>query len=139
MSSYVVDASVAVKWILPEIYSDNAKCIFKKCKTLLAPDLIYSEVASVLWKRSRKKEITKEEALISLQVFGEIPFKIITSWPISLLALEIAQRSDRSIYDSLYLAVAMQQKTKMITADKRLYNSLSNSPISKHLLWIESF
>ena len=55
MSLFVVDASVAIKWFLPEIHSDAALPLLAHKHLLHAPDLIFSEFGNVLWKRVRKK------------------------------------------------------------------------------------
>ena len=66
MSIFVVDASVAIKWFLPEIHSDAALRLLAQHHTLQASDLILSEFGSVLWKRVRKNEISKNEANAAL-------------------------------------------------------------------------
>jgi hypothetical protein len=55
-----VDASVAVKWLLPEVHSDAALRILEHHRPLLVPDLLFAEVGNVLWKRVRRREATIE-------------------------------------------------------------------------------
>ena len=49
----------------------------------------------------------------------------------------IAERYERSFYDSLYLSVAQTQECRLVTADKKFYNALKSTPLGKYLLWIE--
>ena len=49
----------------------------------------------------------------------------------------IAERYQRSFYDSLYLAVAQTQECRLVTADKKFYNALKSTPLGESLLWIE--
>ncbi len=43
---------------------------------------------------------------------------------------------DRTIYDSLYVALAVKTNSKMITADKRLIDALAGSPLEKYVMWL---
>ncbi|MEK6604283.1 MAG: type II toxin-antitoxin system VapC family toxin, partial [Nitrospirota bacterium] len=57
MTRLVVDASVAVKWLVPEIHADAARRILSPNNELLAPDLIWAEVGNVIWKKWRCGEV----------------------------------------------------------------------------------
>lgn len=62
MSRYVLDASVAVKLYVPEVHSDLAGRFFANNHELIAPDLLPSEFANILWKKStQRSEITVSE------------------------------------------------------------------------------
>jgi hypothetical protein len=67
VSLFVVDASVAIKWFLPEIHSDAALRLLAGEHTLHAPDLIFSEFGNVLWKRFRKREISRAEVSATIE------------------------------------------------------------------------
>jgi predicted nucleic acid-binding protein len=56
MIRLVVDASVAVKWVLKEPDSDAARRIAEQAE-LLAPDLLWAELGSLLWRRQRQGEL----------------------------------------------------------------------------------
>ena len=60
--TFVVDASVAIKWFLPELYGDAALRLLREGHSLVAPDLLFPEVGNVLWKRVRRREATAKEA-----------------------------------------------------------------------------
>ncbi len=72
----VVDASVAVKWFVLEANSEHARRLLDSDATLVAPDLIVAEIATVMWKRQRVGDISPEqatEAVATLPViFGEL-------------------------------------------------------------------
>ncbi len=55
MSLYVIDAAVAVKWFLPEPYSDKARTLLdaynRGVDDLIAPDLLIPEVTNAFWKQ----------------------------------------------------------------------------------------
>lgn len=138
MSSFVVDASVAIKWYLPEQNSTDADRLLSGGFQLLAPDLLFSEVGNILWKRVMRSELTAQKAQIILHALQSLP---LTLRPASLLAenaMTIACGLKRSYYDSLYLALAVMADCRLVTADGKLFEGVKDVPqIKKHLLWIE--
>jgi predicted nucleic acid-binding protein len=137
MSRFVVDANVAIKWYLPEVHDAPARRLLTGAHELLAPDLIYSEVGNILWKRFRAGEMTEEEVEAVMHSFGALPLAITPSWPLVLPAMTIACQTDRSVYDSLYLALAIREGVPMVTADEKFTNALKTTPIASSLLWVE--
>ena len=59
MTGYVVDASVAVKWLVTEKFSDEAARLLKDGSTLVAPELVFAEAANALWALRRRGEISR--------------------------------------------------------------------------------
>lgn len=137
MALYIVDASVVIKWYLPEAYADSARRLIDKNLKLIAPDLLFPEVGNILWKKVRLGELSEDEASEILSQVGAEPLDIRASWPFMMIALEIAYNTQRSVYDSLYLALATSYHCQMMTADKKLHNALQNTPLAAHLLWVE--
>ncbi len=137
MSRYVVDASVAVKWYLPEIHDVHALRLLTGSNTLFAPDLIFSEVGNILWKRFRAGQMSEPEAQAVLRSLGALPLSVAPSWPLTLSALTITCQVQRTVYDSLYLALAVRENAVMVTADEKFYNALRATPLAPYLLWIE--
>lgn len=137
MKRYVVDASVSIKWFLPEIHSREALRLLNREFELLAPDLLFAEFGNILWKKLRTEEIDSDSAAKILFDFRRIPLTIISSEIILDTTWAIAEHYQRSFYDSLYLAVAETQECRLVTADKKFYNALKSTPLGKSLLWIE--
>jgi predicted nucleic acid-binding protein len=137
VSLFVVDTSVAVKWFFPEIHADAALRLLAQQHTLHAPDLIFSEFGNVLWKRVRKKEISKNEANATMQGLLSLPLQVQASQHLVTLALEIACGQNRSVYDSLYLAAAIALQLPLVTADGKFYRALNKGLFSAHLVWVE--
>ncbi|MEW6116143.1 MAG: type II toxin-antitoxin system VapC family toxin [Nitrospirota bacterium] len=75
MNRFVVDASVAVKWLVPEIHADAALRLLEKNNRLTAPDLIFSEIGTILLKESRSGEIERVSALEMLTDFKGVPLQ----------------------------------------------------------------
>ena len=137
-ASVVVDASVAVKWLLTEPYSAEALKLLSGDTALHAPDLLLSEVGNILWKRVRKSEITADKARELLEWLIALPLELHTSSPLMLAALEIACQYDRTVYDSLYIALAVREKTVLVTADEKPQIALSNTPLLLSLLFVQT-
>ena len=137
MNRLVVDASVAVKWYIPEIHGDEAERILGSGYEMCAPDLLYSEVANVLWKHARRDAITVERAKAIMAALSRVSIRLYRAPPLVPQALDIALGLDRTVYDSLYLALAGSLGCKMVTADRRLYNSVRNSEQAPVIAWVE--
>lgn len=136
MKQCVIDANVVVQLFFEEQHSEAAEHCLRQGGNLLAPDLVWVEVASVIWKRQRRGDISQEDALGIARQTLSLPLRIYSSFDLMADALALAIRFERSVYDSLYLALAVRSKSCMITADKRLANALANTPVAKHVLWI---
>ena len=138
MNRFVVDASVAIKWYLPETNSADADRLLSGGFQLLAPDLLLPEMGNILWKRVMRSELSVQKAQVILQALESLP---LTLRPASLLAenaMTIACGLKRSFYDSLYMALAVRTDCRLVTADRKLFEALKDTPtIKKHLLWIE--
>ena len=134
----VVDASVAVKWFVPEIYTDAARRLLREGMTLLAPDLIWAEVANALWRKWRDKELSAEAVQSILTDFRRYPLRIHSGESLYDEAWPVAQGSGRTFYDSLYLALAMSKGCLLVTADQRFFNAVKDTPRGQHCLWVEN-
>ena len=138
MSRFVVDAGVAIKWYLPEPNSADADRLLNGGFQLLAPDLLFSEVGNILWKRVMRSELTVQKAQVILHALDSLPLTLRTASVLAENAMTIACSLKRSFYDSLYLALAMMADCRLVTADGKLFDAVKKTtPIKKHILWIE--
>lgn len=138
MKSYIVDASVVAKWLLQEPESERAQLLIKTDYYLRAPDLIMTEFASILLKRIVRKEMTPQECRVLLGRFLneylDVRVRVIPSRLLAVNALEIARKEARSIYDGLYLALAVQARCQLITADEKLVKGIRDKEIKEHVI-----
>ncbi len=132
----VVDASVAIKWFVPEIHAEAARRLLREGITLLAPDLIWAEVANALWRKWRDKELVSEAVEGILNDFRRYPLRICSGESLYDVAWPVARGSGRTFYDSLYLALAMSNGCPMVTADLRFYNAVKDTPWGGSCLWV---
>ena len=138
MNRFVVDASVAVKWYMPEPNSADADRLLSGGYKLYAPDLLVPEVGNVLWKRVMRSELSVQKARIILQTLKSLPMTFTPSSVLAENAMTIAGGLKRSFYDSLYLALALTADCRLVTADRKLFDAVKDAPpIRKNILWIE--
>jgi len=137
MSEFVVDASVGIKWFLPEIHSIPARSLLSGFHFVMVPDLFFPEFGNIVWKKERRGELSDAEAREVLGALGTIALRIVSSVPPLSLALDIAFDADCTVYDALYLALAVAQNNALVTADRRLYDRISSGPLSAHVIWVE--
>ena len=130
MYKLVIDSSVAIKWFVPEPYSGEAQLILNQFQNgtldLLAPDLIYAEIGSIIWKKHRAQGLPANAAETILQQFRAIPFMITPSAALLDSAYRLAVMHQRTVYDSLYLALSLREGCDFVTADERLVNALAS-------------
>ena len=115
--SIIIDASVALKWVLDEPGSDAAVTLHDQ--ELIAPALWLAEAANALWRKARTGEITDEEANARLSELRKAPVASLSMEPHLERALMLAIEIGHPIYDCIYLALALHHRTHVVTADRR--------------------
>lgn len=138
MKHFVVDSSVAVKWFADEADSDKAKNLLAKHLDgeieFYAPDLFYSEIGNIFWKKVSIQGFSKEDADDSLEKIRRI--KVTVSSTLSLFdrSMQIAVTYSRTFYDSLYIALSEDLGYEFVTADERMFNAVhQNFPLIRLL------
>jgi predicted nucleic acid-binding protein len=114
----VVDASVAVKWVLPESGSEEAAALRRHDMDLIAPSLIIAEIGNALWKKVLRGQIEGRDALPALRTAIAHFSEIISFEDLVEAAIQLAIDVRQPIYDCLYLALAQREGVPLITADE---------------------
>jgi predicted nucleic acid-binding protein len=132
LNKLVLDASVAIKWAMPsarEAFTDQSLRLLQRYVDgdidFIVPDVFWAEIGNVLWKGTRQRRWRPDEAE---SVAADMQARDFTTVPSLILmpeALRIAFAHDRAVYDCLYVALAVQSKADLITADERLANALA--------------
>jgi len=122
-----------MKWFVPEALSDRADALLDGSFELLAPDLVLPEFGNLLWKKVTRHELRPDEAKDILQAFVRVPIRVVESRELIASALEIATAFRRSVYDGMYVALAVACDGTMVTADEKLVKALVGGVIGRHV------
>jgi predicted nucleic acid-binding protein len=140
VSLFVVDASVVVKWFVPEIHSDAARRLLALPHEYFAPDLLFAETANTIWKKIRRQEVTPEDGQRLVSELREIAVQTVSCRALADDAHALADATGRTVYDSMYVALGVRLDTSLITADDRLECALKTIPaLADHIQLVQTF
>jgi predicted nucleic acid-binding protein len=139
IKSYVVDASVAAKWYFPEPLSERAEALLEQSNEILAPDILLVEVAQLAWKRARRGEIGETVADRIVAELRKVPFELKPTADLVTAALPLALHRGFTLTDAFYIALAVQSGCPLVTADRRLCDTLRTGSLANHALWLGDF
>lgn len=132
MKTFVLDTSVAVKWAIPsarEPLTDEAVHLLRRYVDgeidFIVPDTFWAELGNVLWNGAGRGRWSRADAESGAADTAARDFVTVPSLALMPEALRIAFAYDRSVYDCLYVALAVRSKTELVTADERLANALA--------------
>ena len=122
---FVIDASVAVKWLVAEEDADIADRLAASGEELHAPRLMVSEVANTLWRKARQGQIERAEAGAAMALLTDMPVRWNDDETVGADAVRLAQALDHPVYDCMYLALAHRIGATVVTADGRFANAVA--------------
>ena len=126
MNTLVIDASIAVKWVVEEDGTPEALVLRRSAK-LIAPDLLIPECANVLWKKVQRNELSKAEALLAARLLQGAEIELAPMRSLFEAATRISIDLNHPAYDCVYLALAAETDCRFVTADQRLLRKLHAS------------
>lgn len=115
----IIDASVAVKWVIAEDGGEDAVRL-RSTFISIAPELLLPECANILWKKVQRKELEPNEATLAIALIERSGISFQSMQGLSETATRLAIELGHPAYDCIYLALALRQKLRFVTADKRL-------------------
>ena len=127
MMRLVVDASVAVKWLVEEEHSDAADRLLDGNHELFAPRLMASEVGNALWRKVRMGELERSRAGALAAAISEMAVRWTEDEEVGPDAVRLSLSLDRPVYDCVYLALAHRLGATLVTADVRFVNALAET------------
>ena len=129
MSIFVVDASLVVKWFVPEIQSDAAQHWLHAPHDYLAPDLIFPEACNAIWKKVRRGELTPEDGQQLVKDISAVGIEAVSMRSLVSDAFALAAAAGITVYDATYLTLAVRLETQVITGDERFARMLAGDPL----------
>ncbi len=139
MTLWVVDASVVVKWYVPEEDFAVALELRASGAKLAAPDLLFAESANILWKLVSRGEMKRGLAIEIIEKIVASPFITYTNESLARDAIELALATGLSAYDASYVALAARLNVRCITADQRLVRKLAGTPAADHIRLLSEY
>ena len=136
MNSLVVDASVAVKWVVQE--PGTAEALALRKYRLSAPELLVPECANILWKKVRRKELSVAQALIGARLLERADVELAPMRNPVAAATRLAISLNHPAYDCLYLTLARTIGAVFITADERLIRRTKATNLGARVLLLGS-
>jgi predicted nucleic acid-binding protein len=123
VNTLVIDASVAVKWVVQEDGTSEALALRRRAK-LIAPELLAAECANILWKKIQRDELSRDEAFLAARLLQAADIEFLPMHLLLEAGTRIAVELDHPAYDCLYLALAAERDCRFVTADERFLRKL---------------
>ncbi|GAC1560966.1 MAG: type II toxin-antitoxin system VapC family toxin [Ktedonobacteraceae bacterium] len=141
-SGVVVDAHIAIKWVLRENDSHIARSLLsdwiKEQVVVLVPTLFTYEITNILYRKARQKEISFDSAKLGITKILSTGLEIAHSEGfdsfINIRAMELAESFHLpATYDAHYLALAESERYDLWTADTHMWNT-----VKEKLSWVRN-
>ena len=126
MTPLVIDASIAVKWVVEENGTSEALALLHSAR-LIAPDLLVPECANVLWKKAQRDELSKEEAILASRLLQGAQIELLPTRSLLESTTRFAIELAHPAYDCVYLALAVENKCRYVTADERFLRKIARA------------
>ena len=120
---HAVIAGIAVKWVVEENGTAEALVLRQKAK-LIAPELLVAEWANILWKKVQRHELLKEEALLAARLLQGVEIELLPTRSLREAATQMSIEINHPAYDCSYLAPAVDNGCRCVTADERFLRKL---------------
>lgn len=129
-----VDASVAIKWVVAEEFSEQANALLAQsvAQPIVGPPHLSSEVANALYQRTRRTAtpttLAPEEAEQALERFLALGIELLSPAGLYARAFAFARtHALPSLYDTLYVVLAQMLGVALWSADRRLLATASGA------------
>ncbi|OLP55765.1 twitching motility protein PilT [Rhizobium rhizosphaerae] len=120
----VIDASIAVKWVVEEEGTPEALGLRQSFR-FIAPELLTVECANILWKKVQRGELSREEAQLAASLLARGDIELFGMRGLLVKATELAMEIGHPAYDCMYVSLAISRNCRFVTADERLLRILA--------------
>ena len=132
--SFVVDASVAFKWFVPELGTEQALTLLDLRGQLIAPDLLTVEVINAMWARLRGRPDFQRTVTDAASALPRMLDTLAPSGELVGRALEMTMLLNHPLYDCIYLALAERDGLRLVTADDYFTGKVERSELARLII-----
>ncbi|TAI61159.1 type II toxin-antitoxin system VapC family toxin [Bradyrhizobium sp. Leo170] len=124
METLVIDASIAIKWVVEEEGTDTAVDLRSRFR-FVAPELLIPECANILWKKVQRGELTRDEAVLAARLLERAGVDLLPMAGLLEETTSLAIELSHPAYDCAYLIAARRTGSRFVTADTRLLRTIA--------------
>ena len=135
----VVDASVAIKWFTPELHHEMADALLNSAVELHAPELVIPEFGNIVWKKVRAGLLSDNYANEIPDLFLDVGITFHQQSGLLGSAYRAAVELNQSVYDCIYLSLALELGFPFATADDKFFNAVSVTSHSGSIFHVADF
>ncbi|HRI04545.1 MAG TPA: type II toxin-antitoxin system VapC family toxin [Pyrinomonadaceae bacterium] len=134
----VIDASVLVKWYVPEIHSLEAELLVDNRFEIHAPEIIIPEFGNILWKKCRLGELSVKESLTIADDMLKDNITLHAQSPLLKDSLNYANATGKTVHDWMYMTLALSLGAVFVTADRKFFLAVRGTSHKSDIVWVES-
>ena len=141
MKRLIIDTSVAVKWVVPELgqpEDDTEQALDLLSRALVAPDCIVGEFANALFKKVRRQEISEQQARQAVAILPDI-VDFVPSPPLIVGAFELSLQIEHPVHDCIFLVLAMATNGVLVTADRKFIDKCQHALTDPPLISLRDY
>jgi predicted nucleic acid-binding protein len=136
----VLDASVAIKWYIPEVLAAEARRFMAPQFRMHVPSFFAAECGNTVWKKvAQRRELDRDRGREILDELLAYPMQAHETERLVISAYDLAHgvaNPKLAVYDFVYLALAVALDVRVVTADKLFYDAIQPTSLATRLLWV---
>lgn len=136
----VLDASVAIKWYIPEVLAAEARRFMSPRFRMHVPSFFAAECGNTIWKKvAQRRELERDRGREILEELPAYPMQVHETEGLVIPAYELAYGvgdPKLAVYDFVYLALAVALDVRLVTADRVFRDAIRRTPLGHRLLWV---
>lgn len=121
MTEFVIDTSIIITYLFNEPYVAHATAFLKQDQAhqFFVPEFCLVECTNVIWKRIRFQGLSTADGVVTMRILQALPLKRSPIKTMLPQALRVAVQYQLAVYDAVYIAMAMQRNSLLVTLDQK--------------------
>jgi predicted nucleic acid-binding protein len=138
-SDLVLDASVAIKWYIPEVLAAESRRFMSSRFRMHVPSFFAAECGNTIWKKvAQRRELDRDRGSEILEELLAYPMQVHEAEGLVIPAYQLAHgvaNTKLAVYDFVYLALAVALDCRLVTADRLFHDAIQPTTLACRLLW----